>query len=88
MLHLSVQYRSHLDHLIPFQHVWSEKPFQLTGFDILRLSYETISSKYMSWCFIKGNEDKSNSDSVRKEPQRTLFSGRKWTNILLAVNIV
>lgn len=84
----SFKYRSHLDHLLPLQHVWREKAFQLTGFDVLRLSYDTISFKFMSWYFINQNEDKSNSDSVRKGPQRALSNRRKWTNILIAINIV
>ncbi|KAJ1419954.1 Rhomboid-like superfamily [Sesbania bispinosa] len=99
-LRLGVLLRSCFKKLAPLNHVfrlkdkWCQRCLQLKGMDYLQLSNDDLTSTCStSFSFFNGGEHgarfgndagMSNSKMSGKNP----FNGRKWTNILLAANVL
>ncbi|KAL3515613.1 hypothetical protein ACH5RR_022515 [Cinchona calisaya] len=83
---------SYVGHLASFSDVWRERANQYAGFDILQWSYDAISASCMSLYLFNGDEKKNGSSGDGKMYSKTSrkfsFNGRKWTTVLLAVNVV
>jgi hypothetical protein len=73
--------------------VWCEKALQLKGFNFLQLPKDTMASTYFAcFSFFNGGgtrKDFRNDGGPRsKITRRSSFNGRRWTNVLLAVNVL
>nr|XP_023916064.1 RHOMBOID-like protein 10, chloroplastic isoform X1 [Quercus suber]POF06054.1 isoform 2 of rhomboid-like protein 10, chloroplastic [Quercus suber] len=83
---------SRLGHVPRLMDVWCEKDLQFKEFNFLLLSKDTLTATY-STCssFFNGGETRKDFGNDRashsKISSRNSFNGRRWTNILLAVNV-
>ncbi|XP_071931207.1 RHOMBOID-like protein 10, chloroplastic isoform X1 [Coffea arabica] len=78
---------------LPFlRDVWNERANLYSGSKILQWTHDSISSTCMALYFFNSGEDENDSSHVRKTyskpSRRSSFNGRKWTNILLAANVL
>ncbi|KAI4296255.1 hypothetical protein L6164_036229 [Bauhinia variegata] len=98
-LRLEVLLRSYVEKLDPLHHVirwknvWSERALQFKGISFHQLSSDDLTGTCStSFSFLNWGEHKAHSGndgiSMSKMPGRDPFNGRKWTNILLAANIL
>ncbi|KAM3741510.1 hypothetical protein ACB098_07G000500 [Castanea mollissima] len=84
---------SRLGHVPRLTDVWCEKDLQFKEFNFLQLSKDTLTATY-STCssFFNGGETRKDFGNDRashsKISSRNSFNGRRWTNILLAVNVL
>ena len=84
---------SRLGHVPRLKDVWCEKDLQFKEFNFLQLSKDTLTATY-STCssFFNGGETRKDFGNDRafhsKISSRNSFNGRRWTNILLAVNVL
>ncbi len=84
---------SRLDHVPRLKDVWCEKALQFKGFNFLQLSKDTMTSTYSTClCFFNGGETRKDFGNDRPPHSnistRNSFNGRRWTNMLLAVNVL
>ncbi|KDP38882.1 hypothetical protein JCGZ_05039 [Jatropha curcas] len=84
---------SHLNCVPKLKDIWSEKASQLNGIDFLQIPNDIFAStcSYWSYFFNGGEAGKGRGIEGLSQPEtssRNSFNGRKWTNILLAVNVL
>ncbi|KAF7803641.1 RHOMBOID-like protein 10, chloroplastic isoform X1 [Senna tora] len=81
-----------LNHVIRLKDVWCERALQLKEINFLQLSYDVSTSFSTGFSFFNGGEHRArlgnDGMSNSKMSNRNPLSRRKWTNILLAANIL
>ncbi|GMY39194.1 RHOMBOID-like protein 10, chloroplastic isoform X2 [Fagus crenata] len=93
LFHSCFKKLSRLDHVPRLKDVWCEKALQFKGFNFLQLSKDTMTSTYSTClCFFNGGETRKDFGNDRPPHSnistRNSFNGRRWTNMLLAVNVL
>ncbi|XP_042496185.1 RHOMBOID-like protein 10, chloroplastic isoform X1 [Macadamia integrifolia] len=93
LLRSSFKGLSNFDNLLQFKDVWHERAFLFKGTDFLQSSKDAFSATCTSClCFFGGKN--SNTDfggkgkSYLESSSRNSLNGRKWTNIILAINVL
>ncbi|KAK4271150.1 hypothetical protein QN277_019886 [Acacia crassicarpa] len=82
-----------LDHVFRWKDIWCERALQFIEINFLQLSNDVLSSTCSSsFAFFNGGKHRAHlgNDGMSKSRMSSQrpFSGRKWTNILLAANIL
>lgn len=99
LLRSSFKRLSHICNVPKLKHVWSETTSNFMGTEIFRFTNESFTYSCSSHlCFFNGEDQEKGfgnegSSSSRQLPKmeasrRNSFTGRKWTNILLAANVL
>ncbi|KAG6651929.1 RHOMBOID-like protein 10, chloroplastic [Carya illinoinensis] len=93
LLHSRFQKLSCLDHVPRLKDVWREKAFQFREINFFQLSKDAVTSTYSTGLsFFDGGEKRKGfrNDGVphSKISGKNAFDGRRWTNILLAANVL
>ncbi|KAL3843704.1 hypothetical protein ACJIZ3_001107 [Penstemon smallii] len=69
-----------------------ERALQFTGFNCFQWSFNALSATLMSLSFFNGDESRREHNDIGKSQskpsRRDLFDKRRWTNTLLAANIL
>ncbi|XP_059458730.1 RHOMBOID-like protein 10, chloroplastic isoform X2 [Corylus avellana] len=93
LLHCCYKKLSRLGHVPRLKDVWCEKALQFKGFNFLQFPKDTMASTYLAcFSFFNGGGTRKNfgNDGAprSKITRRNSFNGRRWTNVLLAVNVL
>ncbi|KAK6283045.1 hypothetical protein POUND7_016870 [Theobroma cacao] len=97
LLRSSFKRLSHLCNVPRLKDVWSETTSNLKGIDIFQFTNDAFTSPCSSYlCFFDGEEKKrefgnEGSRSFKmgtSSSRRNSFNRRKWTNILIAINVL
>ncbi|XP_022762883.1 RHOMBOID-like protein 10, chloroplastic [Durio zibethinus] len=97
LLRSSFKKLSHLCNVPRLKDVWSETTSNFTEIDIFQFSNDAFTSSCSSYlCFFNGeekrkelgNEGSDNRSSKMETSWRNSFNRRKWTNILIAINVL
>ncbi|XP_022868411.1 RHOMBOID-like protein 10, chloroplastic isoform X1 [Olea europaea var. sylvestris] len=90
LLHSSLKNISCLGDALQFEDIWHKKVLQFSGCNGFQWSRDAL--PFLSLCFFNGDETRIDSKDIRKSnsdiSRRVLSDGRKWTNILLAANVL
>ncbi|CAH9081725.1 unnamed protein product [Cuscuta epithymum] len=62
--------------------------FKLESFDLLHGSQNFLATTCLSFSLFNGDGNRNNSRETGKSPGHFVFNDRKWTNLLLAINIL
>ncbi|XP_021625627.1 RHOMBOID-like protein 10, chloroplastic isoform X2 [Manihot esculenta] len=92
LLHSSFKKLSHLCNVPRLKELWCEKASQFKGINFFELSNDFLAST-CSPClfFFNGGETgrgRGIDGSLSGTSRRNSFDGRKWTNVLLAINVL
>ncbi|GLT54270.1 hypothetical protein SLA2020_274820 [Shorea laevis] len=93
LLHCCFKKLSRLGHVPRLKDVWCKKALQFKAFNFRQLSKDTMASTYLA-CFCFFNEGEPRKDFRNdgaphsKISSRNSFNGRRWTNLLLAANVL
>ncbi|XWS55224.1 hypothetical protein CRYUN_Cryun10bG0156600 [Craigia yunnanensis] len=96
LLRSSFKKLSHLCNVPRLKYVWSETTSNFMGIDIFQFTNDALTSSCSSYlCFFNGEEKRkefgnegSSRSSKMETSWRNSFNRRKWTNILLAINVL
>ncbi|XVF45749.1 hypothetical protein PTKIN_Ptkin02bG0231300 [Pterospermum kingtungense] len=95
LLRSSFKKLSHLCNVPRLKHVWSETTSNFMGTEIFHFTNDAFTSSFSSHlCFFNGEDKRKGFANEGSRPskmeasRRNSFNSRKWTNILLAVNVL
>ncbi|XVE94041.1 hypothetical protein REPUB_Repub01dG0246000 [Reevesia pubescens] len=94
LLRSSFKKLSHLCKVPRLKDVWSETTSNIRGIDIFQFTNDDLTSPCSSYlCFFNGEDKRKEfgnegSSKIETSSRRNSFNRRKWTNILLAINVL